>query len=275
MSPLSSGTLKSRDLTPGPGRRLIVSFHDLHPGSRPQAEQFFRLLAEAGIARASLLVVPCWHGGPPFTADATFTTWLRELAAAGHDLCLHGYTHRAGTVTGGLWSRFVGRRYTQSEGEFFQIERAEADRRVRNGLALLAGEADLPVFGFTPPAWLLSPAGRDALCAAGLHYTTTWSRVELLQHGTSIDAPTLVYSCRNALRRVLSRAWVRLWHRRHRHAPVLRIAVHPGDFVDPQLVASLRNQLRQAVATGRAVATYRDLLPAHTPPVAPPVGVAA
>jgi predicted deacetylase len=274
MSPRSTGTSANRNAPPEPARRLIVSFHDLHPGSRAEAGRFLQLLAETGIERASFLVVPRWHGGAPFTRDTAFTTWLRELADRGHDLCLHGYTHRAESVTGGPLARLIGRRYTEGEGEFFQISRAEAERRVRDGLALLVGDAGLPVHGFTPPAWLLSAAGRDALQAAGLHYTTTWSTVELLQRGEVLAAPTLVYSCRNAWRRAVSRAWLRFWHACHRRTPLLRIAVHPGDFADARLVASLRRHLAVA-AHGREAVTYRDLLPADVSPVASPVGAAA
>ncbi len=275
MSRRSTGTSANTDTAAAPERRLIVSFHDLHPGSRGTGEEFLRLLDAAGIARATFLVVPCWHGGPPFTRDGAFTAWLRDCADAGHDICLHGYTHHAESVSGSPLARFVGRRYTASEGEFFQIARAEAERRVRDGLALLGGDAGVPVFGFTPPAWLLSAGGREALRAAGLHYTTTWNRVELLQIRASVAAPALVYSCRNAWRRAVSRAWVRVWHRLNRDSPLLRIAVHPGDFADERLIASLRWHLRAALTSGRTAITYRDLLPAGAGPVPPPLAAAA
>jgi uncharacterized protein len=270
MSPRSTGPSGKADGSPtGAAPRLIVSFHDLHGGSRAACERLLAHLAGAGIDRATLLVVPRWHGGAPFTHDASFTAWLRELVDAGHEICLHGNTHRAERVTGGPWARLIGRTYTQSEGEFFQIEHEEALRRVHDGLALLTGDAGLPVYGFTPPAWLLSAGGRAALREAGLHYTSTWDTVELLQTGAILPAPTLVYSCRNAWRRTVSRAWVRLWHWRHRRAPVLRIAAHPGDFEDARLEASLVRHLRAAVACGRRAATYRDLLPLDVRPVQP------
>jgi predicted deacetylase len=254
---------------------LIVSFHDLHPGSRAACAALLAHLARAGVDRASLLVVPRWHGGPPFTHDASFTGWLRDLSAAGHEICLHGSTHHSEQVTGGPWSRLIGRSYTQGEGEFFQITHDDAARRLHDGLALLAGEAGLPVFGFTPPAWLLSSAGRTALREAGFHYNTTWGTVELLQTGAILAAPTLVYSCRNAWRRTVSRAWVRFWHRRHRRAPLLRLAVHPGDFTDARLEASLVSHLRAAVGSGRRAITYRDLLTPDARPVPPRTAVAA
>ena len=275
MSRPSTGILKKPEPAGDAPRRLLVSFHDLHPGSRDLCERLLRRLATLGVDRTSLLVVPRWHGSAPCTEDLSFTAWLRELAAAGHDICLHGFTHQAETVTGGPLSRLIGKRYTQGEGEFFQITRAEATRRVRLGLAMLGGEARLPVFGFTPPAWLLSAEGRAALVEAGLHYTTTWGGVELLRTGAVLRAPTLVYSCRNAWRRGVSRAWVRLWHRWNRAAPLLRIAVHPGDLVDARLEASLIWHVGVAIKDGRVPATYRDLVPHAARPVLPPAVAAA
>jgi hypothetical protein len=60
---------------------------------------------------------------------------------------------------------------------------------------------------------------------------------------------------------------VGFWHRRKRRAPLLRIAAHPGDFTNARLESSLVSHLRAAVASGRQVATYRDLLPPDAKPV--------
>lgn len=242
-------------------RRLVVSFHDLHPGSRRACERFLGLLADLGVTRTSLLVVPCWHGGRPIDEDQGFVAWLHALADAGHDICLHGFFHRADRVSGGPVQRFMGRIYTNSEGEFYQIDGPTAARRVREGLAILRDRAGLPVVGFTPPAWLLSAAGRQALVEAGLAYTTTFGEVDLLQQDLRLPAPTIVYSCRNAWRRFVSRLWVRFWGWRHRHAPLLRIAAHPGDFADPKVEASFVRQVSRALARGRVALSYRDLVP--------------
>lgn len=252
-------------------RRLVVSFHDLHPGSRAACTRFLEGLAGLGITRVSLLVVPRWHGGAPFTEDAEFTAWLRGLAAAGHDICLHGFFHRVEAVTGNAVNRIVGRHYTAGEGEYYQIDRATARDRIDRGLRILAAEAELPVIGFTPPAWLLSADGRAELIAAGLHYTTTFGTVDLLQLDRRLRAPTIVYSCRAAWRRGISRVWVRFWAWVNAGAPILRIAAHPCDFDHPSIEASLWARVRAALADGRTPATYRDLLPggAEIAPVQP------
>lgn len=261
MSPPSSGNSRKAE----PTRRLVVSFHDLHPGSRAVCENFLERLRVLGVPRVSLLAVPRWHGGPPLSQDGGFVAWLRERAEAGHDICLHGFFHRTERVRGGPWQQLIGRAYTQSEGEFFQIDRKTALDRLQRGLAILVEEAGLPVVGFTPPAWLISEAGREALREAGLRYTTTFARVELLQVGRVLRAPTIVYSCRSAWRRAVSLAWLRFWARVNRDAPLLRIAAHPSDFAHPRIEASLYSHIERALARGRRPATYSDLLAVGRP----------
>lgn len=238
--------------------RLVVSFHDLTPVSRPLCDRFLRCLEAWGVPRISLLVVPRWHRGQAFTADRAFVSWLKERAAQGHEVSLHGFFHRAERVTGGPVARFLGQIYTAREGEFFQIRFCEAEQKVREGLALFQ-QAGLPVCGFTPPAWLLSREGREALKYLGLSYTTSLQHVDFLQAGRRLRAPTLVFSSRSAWRRYVSQAWVRFAFNRHRHCPLLRVAVHPLDFMYPAIEQSLYSLIQRGIET-RTPCTYRDLL---------------
>jgi len=249
-----------------PARRLIVSFHDLHPGSRGACDHFLETLRGLGVPRATLLVVPRWHGAAPCGADREFAAWLRARAAEGHEICLHAFRHVAEAVTGNVLQRALGRHYTAGEGEFHQITRNEAVGRLRAGLAIVARDCGVPVWGFTAPAWLLSEGGREALRATGFHYNTRWGAVELLQTGTTIPAPVLVWSTRAGWRRTGSRGWVRWWGALKRRAPVLRIAAHPGDFTYPVIEASLLAAIARH-RRDREPACYRDLLPPGTPPV--------
>jgi len=245
---------------PESARSLIVSFHDLHPGSRAACARFLELATQAGVDQLSLLVVPRWHGAAPFDQDTSFVNWLHELSAAGHDLCLHGDTHAADEIRGGPVARMMARFYTNREGEFYQLTGAEAQAKLADGLERF-GDSELPVHGFTAPAWLLSNPAREELTARGFHYNTLFGQVELLQEGRSIAAPTLVFSSRSAWRRVISIAWTRFWMRVHTDAPVLRLAVHPCDLEYPSILDAVLKLLRQAVADRQPI-TYRDLAPA-------------
>lgn len=241
-------------------RKLIVSFHDLHPGSRDCCQRFIDRCHDLGVDRLTLLVVPRFHGDSAFTVDLAFVEWLRRMANAGHELCLHGYTHKAAQITGGLRSQLVGRVYTAGEGEFRDLTSPEASELLTRGLDLFRA-ARLPVYGFTPPAWLLGADARSALAATGLLYNTQWNRVELLSSGEMVAAPTLVYSARSRWRRWLSRLWVSYYQRRNRDQQVLRIAAHPIDFEHPDIERHLYEVVESA-ARDRAPATYCELVPA-------------
>ena len=238
-------------------RILIVSFHDLSPHSRERCRDFLADMREIGVERVSLLVVPCWHGDKAFTEDTAFVEWLRSLAEAGHELSLHGYTHQAETVTGGPVARAMGRIYTASEGEFYQISRSSAKERLSKGIGMFR-EAGLPMEGFTPPAWLLSDEGREALRESGMLYTTSLQNVEILAPDRRIYAPTLVFSSRNLWRRIVSLGGVRVWSFINRKTPVLRLAVHPADLDYPSIRATIVQLARHALKT-RTPVTYRDL----------------
>jgi predicted deacetylase len=253
---------------PDANRSLIVSFHDLHPGSRTACERFLGLAADAGVHRQSLLVVPRWHRTPPFVQDTDFVHWLRLLADNGHDICLHGNTHVADEIRGGPIARTMARFYTNREGEFYQLTRGEALSKLDDGLDLF-GRAGISVHGFTAPAWLLSPDGHKALRERGFHYNTLFGRVDLPQEERSIVAPTLVFSCRSAWRRLVSIYWTRFWMRVHRDAPVLRLAVHPCDLEHPAILKSVLCLLRRAVEDRQPI-TYRDLAPDLAQSLAPP-----
>jgi predicted deacetylase len=215
------------------------------------------------VQRITLLVVPRWHGGRVFTEDGEFVSWLRERAAEGHEICLHGFCHRAERVTGGPLARFVGELYTAREGEFFQIGYREAEEKLRQSLVLFE-RVGLPVCGFTPPAWLLSAEGRKALRRLGLHYTTSLNHLELLRERRRLRAPTLVFSSRSAWRRAASRAWVRFALHLHRRSPILRVAAHPVDFAYPAVEKALFSLIERAIKV-RIPCTYQDVVRAAIP----------
>jgi len=240
--------------------KLIVSFHDLHPGSQSACIRFLELAREAGISRMSLLVVPQFHRNRPFTEEIAFCHWLRQLADAGHDLCLHGYYHESDQVKGGLLKQITGKVYTAGEGEFYQIDTPTATDRLKRGLAIME-QAKLPVTGFTAPAWLVSDAATQALRENGFTYSTRWGEVDLLQSQSSLNIPTLVYSCRNTWRRVVSKRWINFFHRKHRNTPTIRLSIHPADLEYPDIVEHLQKHLKLAMQT-RQAATYSDLVPA-------------
>ncbi|MBN2329887.1 MAG: polysaccharide deacetylase family protein [Candidatus Omnitrophica bacterium] len=236
---------------------FIASFHDLAPHSQDVCEEVLRSLKEWGVNRCSLLVVPKWHDGQTIDQHPDFLNWIRERRDEGHEISLHGCTHQAERVRGGLFSQAVGRIYTAGEGEFYQISAQDAQSRIRLGLKLLS-DAGLPVRGFTPPAWLLSAEAREALAENHLLYTTEWNCVDLLQYNRKIIAPTLVYSSRSAWRRWTSIRWVKIWERFNRGKPVIRLAIHPIDWSFAAVRESIRTVVIHLKKT-RTPMTYLEL----------------
>lgn len=240
-------------------KQLIISFHDLHPGSWECCKRFIERCRTMGADKMSLLVIPRYHGAPAFTEDSAFTAWLRALPTENFDLCLHGYYHQADAVQGGWFQRMKGKVYTAGEGEFYQLNQARAADKLRAGLGLLEASA-LEVHGFTAPAWLVSEEAREAIRACGFPYHTLWDGVELPKSRAFVKAPALVYSSRNAWRRFVSKIWIRTFHAVKRKSHLLRLAVHPIDFDYPDMETHLYRELEKALED-RVCRTYRDLIP--------------
>lgn len=238
-------------------RFFTISFHDLAPHTQPICQQFLKDLKALGINKTSLLAVPFWHYREPLNRYPDFLRWLKSVEQDGHEICLHGYYHKADEVKGGPWRQLMGRIYTNSEGEFYQLPYDSAYERLERGVSLLRS-AGLTVDGFTAPAWLLSPDSRRALCDLGFLYTTTWMHFDLLETEEKVFAPALAFSCRTALRRNCSKRWVRFWYWLQQDATILRLAVHPADLLYPSIRAMILSLVERAVQL-RSPLSYRDL----------------
>ncbi|HMB55246.1 MAG TPA: polysaccharide deacetylase family protein [Thermoanaerobaculia bacterium] len=235
---------------------VVVSLHDVHLDSWRDYAPFVDELAERGVGRTSLLVVPHWRDRP-MADDPEMIDWLRRLADAGHEIVLHGWRHRADPVRGGFLPRLVGGVYTAGEGEFYQLGYPEARRRLEAGRDELVA-AGLPPAGFVAPAWLLSGLARRAVSDLGFPYTTYLHRFELLPEGPRHYAPSLVFSLRSAWRKRVSLTWIPLWAKLNARAALLRVAVHPIDLGDEAGRAAML-RLSAAAAARRRVRTYAEL----------------
>lgn len=238
-------------------RKLVVSFHDLHPGSMACCERFLGKLEALGAPRASLLVVPDWYGRAPLCNHPAFCGWLRALP---HDIALHGWAHVATHRPQSPADWLVANLYTAGEGEFFRLPPSEAERLVARGLEMFR-DCGLRAGGFVAPAWLMEESLVPVLTRCGLEYAVTLSRVLDLRSGRRLFAPVLCTTSRTPLRRALTRAVVARLAAKHADAPVLRIAVHPVDLRHPRIEAFICQLIARALET-RTPATYSDLVTA-------------
>lgn len=242
-------------------RSLIVSLHDVSPLTRDVFARMIDELRALGVARCSLLVVPDHHHSGHFLADANFCRWLEGLAAAGHELVVHGYYHQRARRAGeSARARLITRVYTADEGEFFDLPRPEAAALLERAQAEFRRlDAPAPV-GFIAPAWLLGEAAAAAVRAAGFRYTTRLGGVDDLARGRTTASQSLVYSCRNTWRRVVSLGWNASLAWRLRDRPLLRLGLHPPDYRHPAIWQQVRRLTGAALRDGRRVETYASWL---------------
>lgn len=238
---------------------LIISFHDLSPECWKLCDRFITKLKSYGIDRISILLVPCWHGNSYFIDNPEFVEWLKMQVMNENDIILHGFYHiKSGIATGGLFHQILARFYTAGEGEFFQIEEAEAEQKLAKGLNLLE-QIGIYVKGFVAPAWLMSKECISVLKKMGFRYTTKLNSIEFLQNNLKIYAPVLTFSSRSLGRRFLSLLWIYLWLFCNRYVPIIRLSVHSNDLLYSEIEKTIFSIIKKLTKT-RIVLTYSDLL---------------
>jgi hypothetical protein len=258
----------------------LLSIHDVTPAHWGAAVRLWRRCRAVG-ATPALLVVPEWHGAWPLERHRPFVDWLRERAAEGADILLHGLRHDEH----GSWRswrdhlRAAGR--TDAEGEFLTLPRAAVRVRVSEGLARLRALGLDPI-GFVPPAWLMRGEALDAIAAEGLPLTEDAHRIYLLRGGRPmlgarvhpLRAPAWRWSGRTAVRAWTSAAVAaaRALSLPDETPPAatatplrvgLRVALHPADLEHDATRRSVDRTLARVADRARWI-PYRALLPTAT-----------
>ena len=237
---------------------LLVSLHDVTPAHAEAIRGAFALLAGFGIARYALFVVPDWHGKWPLAEHPDFLARVRERAAQGCEIMLHGLRHdEVGSHrSAGENLRALGR--TAREAEFLTLDDAAAAERVRQGRATLR-EVGLEPVGFVPPAWLYRPGLQALLRQEGFAVMEDAWRVYHLPSGRGVRAPCVQWSTRKAHRAAVGVAINALRVPLERGRRLMRLAIHPPDAVHPWVSRSLRRALEGLLAT-RTPVSYAEVL---------------
>jgi predicted deacetylase len=237
--------------------RLLASIHDVGPRSETAFDLLHDRFAALGVATPALLVVPDHWGEAPIKPGTPFATRLRALADGGHEIFLHGWYHRdTGTHSGA--ASFKARHMTAGEGEFLGLDAGEAERRIRDGRALLEDIIGRPVTGFVAPAWLYGEGAHEALKATGIQLAEDHWRVWNPFTGAVLaKSPVITWASRTRMRRWSSLA-VAAAARMVPLPKVVRLAVHPGDVTSPALLASISATLKSMLRT-HAPGRYSDL----------------
>ena len=242
---------------------LLVAIHDVTPAHERSLDVLYRLLDDLGVRRYALLVVPDWHGAWPLARFGAFTTGLRERAAAGAEIVLHGWRHDEIGQPRSLAHRARTFGRTDREGEFASLTPAEATARIARGRDTLRA-AGLEPLGFIPPAWLPGPELPRVVAEAGLAFTEDSRGMVALPSGRRIRAPATCWSTRRAWRAVGSVVVAAVRLRVERARPLVRVALHPPDADSPAVLASCRRTLG-ALLEQREAIDYRELLGTAAP----------
>ncbi|BBD02070.1 hypothetical protein YGS_C2P0083 [Sphingobium sp. YG1] len=250
-------------------RRLLLSIHDVGPRFETEVDRLVdHVSRHVPVQHLAMLVVPNHWGDHPLVAGSPFASRLRGWADRGVSLFAHGWYHRDDSRHTGAASRFKARHMTAGEGEFLGLNHATALQRMADGRALIEDISGRPVSGFVAPAWLYGAPALMALEQAGFALAEDHMKVWSPRTGTTLArGPVITWASRSRARIASSLAIAQILPPLLRFAPVVRIAVHPGDAHVPSLMLSIDDALRR-VRRSHAPARYDDLLPARTTPCA-------
>lgn len=229
-------------------RTLCIAVHDVAPATWPRCEVLLELLRTLGAPPATLLVVPDYHRSGSVEKSTVFVRAIDDRIARSDEIALHGYYHvDDGPAAYSAFEWLQRRVLTASEGEFAALTECEAELRINTGLRMF-DRLGWNVAGFVAPAWLLGAGPRAALARTRLRYTSTHTHLETIADGRRVAAPVISASARSPWRRWTSRQWLRAARAMTRNASLLRIALHPADVDDADLLAAWRELLGALLA---------------------------
>jgi len=242
-------------------RLLLASIHDVGPKFEREvdllADRLTRLL---GGPRFAMLVVPDHWDEAPLSRSPAYRRRLRDWSDAGVEMFLHGWRHRDDTAHAGRLAQIRARHMTAGEGEFLGLDRAEAQRRMQAGRAIVEDAIGRPVAGFIAPAWLYGAGARAALADEGFALAEDHLRVWRPADGRIVArGPVITWASRSRGRIASSLAFAALAGAALGALPVVRIAVHPGDTGVPRLLDSIDATVTR-FTRNRTIGSYRDLL---------------
>jgi len=240
---------------------LIACVHDVSPTNFERLIEIDRFYERVGVgSHYAMLVVPDFGGQCRLSEFPEFCSWLRQKAARGVEMFLHGLYHQDFTPVAERSPLLRFQYQMLGEGEFAALSFHEARTRIENGRRMLEEALGGIIDAFVAPAWQYSAGANAALAEAGFCIAEDRSRVWNPSTGEILSrTPVIAYSGRSAMRRELSIAWSYTATKFFAKFPVVRHALHPADFDSERLICEIERSLR-ALLRNREVAPYRSLL---------------
>jgi predicted deacetylase len=239
--------------------RIAVALHDIEPATFERCALIRDWLADHGVDRVTLLVIPARDLHPLGERSPEMTSWLIERRNAGDSIAQHGFQHeqlRRGAVS----RHTVLRARSRRSAEFVGLDRDDTRRAVDAGWRVLK-LAGIEPDGFVAPAYAYTPALRNVL-AARFRWWASLLRVHGLPASAGGVRPRLLSPAwglgqGSPLKRALSPALIRAGGLLS--GDTLRLDLHPCDLQHPRHMLALEWILQRA-AHDREAITYDELL---------------
>ncbi|NBT89690.1 MAG: DUF2334 domain-containing protein [Verrucomicrobia bacterium] len=236
-------------------RKLLLSLHDFHPGSRHQIAGQLEFCLQRCPGHASILVIPEYHHGKSIEACPESLRCLEDWQGKGHDLAVHGYFHDRRGLPKASW--FWTRVYTNEEAEFFRLDPGEAESRIDRALAIWRRHG-WAAAGFVAPGWLHEAHTETVLQRKGFAYTCRLTGVVHLAGGQFDRAWAGTYSLRSPWRQVLARRWQPVWKAIWGGKRLVRLSLHPADLEVPFVRDQVGSLLEELSARGYRSVSYAE-----------------
>lgn len=231
---------------------LAVTIHDVEPRSYARVTEVRAWLAERGVERVTLLVIPASELHPIGSRAPSLVAWLHERTTGGDVVAQHGLAHRA--MFRAPWPRSaLAALQGGRAAEFPGLDPVATRRRVEMGQRLLH-DAELDPHGFVAPGYAYTRALRQVLSESSFQWSADLGGVDTKGHGR-IRSRALCLGTSTPLKRAVSPTVVRAAARGD--GELMRLDVHPADFDLPGHVTTLESVLE--LARERRVITYDEL----------------
>jgi predicted deacetylase len=228
-------------------RQLLLSIHDVMPGTLDDVEKIFGDLEKLELLPATLLVVP----DTGWSTDSLQR--LRGLVDAGAELAGHGWHHVARHIRGlrhrlhsQLISRDVAEHLALSRPEILSLVQHCYDWFGENGLAG-------PQL-YVPPAWAMGDVKRSELKTLPFDCYETLQGVYDVRSDRFRRTAMVGYEADTAFRGAACRCWNWLNLISAGESRPIRVAIHPRD-----LELRLADDLRKLMLEGGSALSYRNI----------------
>jgi predicted deacetylase len=232
-------------------RAIAVALHDVEPATFERCALMRDWLADHGVDRVTLLVIPAPDLHPFDDRRPELADWLEERMRAGDAIAQHGFRHlrlRRSPAHRALATRLQGGR----AAEFIGLDADETRRAVLAGRRVLR-LAGVEPRGFVAPAYAYTPMLHTAL-AGTFEWWSSLGRLYRPDRPPTV-APALCLGTSSRLKVWGSPFFVRAGARLA--GDVLRLDLHPADVEHRRHIAAAESVLQHA--RRRTAVTYDDL----------------